>query len=86
MATNTPDGTQHGQDSGQDKWPEEVKQFVADPAVHRRILRKINDAVRPEELLAQDPVVAHVEGAGAIIIDDHGPLPIDKEAYSGRLK
>ena len=69
----------------EDRWEKEVRGLIADPALHRRILRKINDAVRPEDLLANDPVVAHVEGEGAIVIDDHGLLPIDKKAEVERV-
>ncbi len=63
-----------------------VKALVADPALHRRILRRINNAVRPEDLLPEDPVVAHVEGEGAIIVDDHGPMPVDKKAEAARQR
>lgn len=70
-----------------EKMPEkEIKGLIADPTLHRRLLRKINDALRPEDLLANDPMVAHVEGEGAIIIDDHGPLPIDKKAEAARQR
>ena len=69
-----------------DQAPRALKELVADPALHRRILRRINEAVRPEDLLAQDPVVAQVEGEGAIVVDDHGPLPIDKEAQAERQR
>lgn len=74
-------GKQAGKQTEDEGRPElEIKVVIDDPRLHRRILRRINSALRPEDLLAKDPVVAHVEGDGAIVIDDHGPLPIDKKA------
>jgi hypothetical protein len=66
----------------------EIANLIADPAVHRRVLRAINNAVRPEDLLAPEPVVPHAEVAGFALGtpagDDHGPEPIDKGAEKKR--
>lgn len=68
----------------------EIKNLIAESAVHRRILRAINNAVRPEDLLAPEPVVPHVEAAdftlGIPAGDDHGPEPIDKKAEEKRKR
>lgn len=58
---------------------------VRDLDLHRRILTRINNAVRPEDLLPQGPVVAHAEGADGLI-DDHGLLPEDDKAAAEREK
>ena len=63
-----------------------IKALIGDPVLHRRILRKINAAVRPVDLLPTEPVVAHVEGEGAVIVDDHGPMPVDKKAEAVRQR
>ena len=67
---------------------QEVKNLIAEASVHRRILRTINNAVRPEDLLAPEPAIPHVEFAGFVLGtpagDDHGPEPIDKEAEEKR--
>lgn len=67
---------------------QEVKNLIAEASVHRRILRTINNAVRPEDLLASEPAIPHVEFAGFMLGtpagDDHGPEPIDKEAEDKR--
>lgn len=51
--------------------------ILADVAVHRRVLRTINDALRPEDLLAPEPAVPHAEVAGFQPVtpagEDHGP-------------
>ena len=68
----------------------EVKTLIAETSVHRRILRTINNAVRPEDLLAPEPSIPHVEVAafalGTPAGDDHGPEPIDKKAEETRKK
>lgn len=68
----------------------EIRKLVADSAVHRRILRTINKAVRPEDLLAQEPQIPHAEVAGFVLgqlaEDDHGPDIIDKKAENARRK
>lgn len=69
---------------------EEVNSLIAETSVHRRILRTINKAVRPEDLLAPEPAIPHVEFAGFVLgtpaDDDHGPEPIDKKAEEKRKK
>jgi hypothetical protein len=66
----------------------EVKNLIAEASVHRRILRTINNAVRPEDLLAPEPSIPHVEVAGFAFGtpagDDHGHEPIDKKAEEER--
>lgn len=66
----------------------EVKNLIAETSVHRRILRTINNAVRPEDLLAPEPAIPHAEVAGFALGtpagDDHGPEPIDKKAEEKR--
>jgi len=68
----------------------EVKNLIAEASVHRRILRTINNAVRPEDLLAPEPSIPHVEVAGFALGtpagDDHGPEPIDKKAEEKRKR
>lgn len=68
----------------------EIKKLVAETSVHRRILRTINNAVRPEDLLAPEPAIPHVEFPGFTPGtpggDDHGPEPIDEKAEEKRRK
>ena len=68
----------------------EIMNLIAESAVHRRILRAINNAVRPEDLLASEPVIPHVEVAGFALGtpagDDHGIEPIDIEAEEKRKR
>lgn len=69
---------------------EEVTKLIAEPSVHRRILRTINNAMRPEDLLAPEPAIPHAEVAGFALGtpagDDHGPEPIDKKAEEKRKR
>ena len=68
----------------------EALSLIAEPAVHRRILLTINQAVRAEDLLAPEPVIPHAEGVdaapGGPAGNDHGPEPIDKEAREKRKR
>ena len=67
---------------------QEVRNLIAEASVHRRILRTINNAVRPEDLLAPEPVIPHAEVAGFALGtpagDDHGPEPSDEKAEEKR--
>lgn len=67
---------------------EKARQLVTETAVHRRILRTINNAVRAEDLLEPDLAVAHAEAAGFAqgtpAGDDHGPTPIHDETEKVR--
>lgn len=69
---------------------QEIKNLIAEASVHRRILRTINNAVRPEDLLAPQPAIPHIEFAGFVLGtpagDDHGHEPIDKKAEEKRKK
>lgn len=56
-----------------------IRSLQGDPALHRRILKAINAAVRPEDLLDTGPVEAHAEGVGAAV-DDHGPAEVEPKA------
>lgn len=64
-----------------------LRAAAKDTALHRRILLRINQAVRPEDLLPVGPVAAHAEGAEAPA-DDHGPMPLDpkEEAAAEKLR
>jgi hypothetical protein len=68
---------------------QEIKNLIAETSVHRRILRTINNAVRPEDLLAPEPAIPHAEVAGFALGtpagDDHGE-PIDKKAEEKRKR
>jgi hypothetical protein len=62
-----------------------IRSLRDDPALHRRILKAINSAVRAEDLLDTGPVRAHVEGEGAPV-DDHGPAVIEPKAAARAAK
>ena len=67
---------------------EEIANLIAETSAHRRILRTINNAVRPEDLLEAEPAIPHMEVPGFVLGtpagDDHGPEPIDKKAEEKR--
>lgn len=72
------------------KFGDEVKKIVDNVPVHRRILQAINNAIRPEDLLAPEPAIPHVEipgfALGVPAEDDHGPEPVDREAEEKRKR
>ena len=62
-----------------------LRAIQKDPALHRRILKAINAAVRAEDLLDTGPVKAHAEGEGAQT-DDHGPAEVEPKAAARAAK